>query len=177
MLGPSHRVLAAVSWMTIATQLGAPTWQVVAGAAPAAVFSAGLLSPDIDNTPMWKRLDRWVPDEWLGDGGPLGHRELTHWWGLPAIVAASLQTMPAPWWVWAAIVGWVSHIAGDLIFGKRGYGTPRGIPLAPWWWHVGVGLKCGGLGERTLVPVLGLAAVWLAVGAPTDVGTIVEAVG
>jgi hypothetical protein len=158
--------------MAAASHLGLPAWQVAAGTVPAAAFSAGPTSPDVDNTRLWKRLDRWVPDEWLGDGGPLGHRELMHFWGLPAALAWVMWTVGAPWFAWAAVVGWVSHIGGDLLVGQEGYGTQRGVPLGPWWWHVGVGLKCGGAGEWLVTALVSVGLAWVALGMPTDVDTL-----
>jgi hypothetical protein len=176
MMGTGHRLTAAAGWMATAAHLGLPGWQVAAGIPVAVAFSAGPTSPDVDNTRVWKKLDKWIPDEVLGDGGPLGHRELLHWWGLPAIVAVVLQAVGGPWYAWAAVLGWASHLAGDLVFGQAGYGTPQGIPLGPWWWHLGLGLKCGGLTERALVPVAAAAVVWWAAGTPGG-GMVVEALG
>src|SRR5689334_5875386 len=96
MKGSHHRCVAAATWPAVATPAGLPHWQAVGGILAAVAFSSGVTSPDIDNTPAWKRLDRWIPDELLGDGGPLGHRELTHWWGIPALLA---------WLIWALPLG------------------------------------------------------------------------
>ena len=39
----------------------------------------------------------------------------------------------------------------------------RGIPLAPWWWHIGLGLDSGGTLEACARwTVLPAAVVWLA---------------
>jgi hypothetical protein len=163
MFGTDHRITAAASWVVTATMTGLPAWQVAAGAAVAAAFSTG---PDVDNTRAWKRLDGVLPDELLGAGGPLGHRRLMHWWGLPAAVAVALYLAGGPWYAWAAVEGWASHLAGDFVFGMPGYGTPIGVPLGPWWWHVGVGLRSGGRVERTVVPLAAAAVCWWVAGTP-----------
>lgn len=155
-MGNSHRVTAAASWVTASTVAGMPLWQAAAGVVPAVAFSAGITSPDIDNTRTFRRLV-----DWTNTHDVLGHRRLMHWWGLPAAVAGYAQSSGAPWVVWAAILGWASHVVADCLVGRRGYGTPEGVPLAPWWFHVGAGLKCGGIGERVLVvaAAVGAAAV------------------
>lgn len=170
MNGPDHRMAAAATWVAVSIATWGPTWQTLAGIPIAVLFSAGRTSPDIDNTRGWKTLDRWIPDEWLGAGGPLGHRRLMHWWGIPAAAAAlTWLLMPAPlaWAAYAGIIGWASHLAFDAIFGKAGYGTPRGIPVGPWFWHIGAGLKSDGRAQHlTLIPILTIM-VWVACGHPT----------
>ncbi len=103
----------------------------------------------------------------LGHGGPLRHRGLSHWWGLPAAAALWLATA-APGWSWvaaAALVGWASHLLGDFCFGQHDVRSARGpgIPLAPWWGHVGLGLDVGGAVERVVVQrlALPLTLAWL----------------
>jgi membrane-bound metal-dependent hydrolase YbcI (DUF457 family) len=140
---PTHALLGAVSWLALAGPVEhRPGWQQAAGTLLAVVVSVG---PDIDNARWWRKLDRYVPDEWLGYGGPLAHRGLTHWWGWPALVAWTTWQMPAAsaWPVLALAVGWASHLLGDLAFGI----TPPGVPLAPWSAHVGLRLKVGGVIE------------------------------
>jgi hypothetical protein len=84
------------------------------------------------------------------------------------------------WVVAAALAGWVSHLVGDLVFGKADVRSARGpgIPTAPWWGHVGLGLDVDGLLERVVVQrvvlpcllawqtadVLGLAPLWRRIG-------------
>jgi hypothetical protein len=88
-------------------------------------------------------------------GDPAQHRGITHSWTAP--VAAELVLALAmgvgqvagwqvPWWpAWAALVGWWSHLAGDLVHGRQVWGQDgHGVPLAPWWDHVGAGLKSSG---------------------------------
>jgi hypothetical protein len=63
-----------------------------------------------------------------------------------------------PWWpFWAALVGWWSHLAGDLVHGRKVWGQDgHGIPLGPWWDHAGVGWKSDG--AMAHVVAWGLAA-------------------
>jgi hypothetical protein len=166
---PTHHLTGAAAALTIThyhPTMSTPA--AIAFAATATLTAGGPLSPDIDNQPWWKRLDRWLPDEALGNGGPLGHRRLTHWWGLPAVLAAATLTglIPGPLApiTLGAAVGWGSHIAGDLIFGRGNprVGLARGVPLLPWWGHIGVGLKADGWTERTLGALLVPAVGWLA---------------
>jgi hypothetical protein len=106
------------------------------------------------------------------------HRGVTHWWGAPAAAAAALVVVESgpgaswlvPWWVaWAALAGWSSHLAGDLVHGKTYWGQDGpGIPLAPWWHHVGVGWASDGVMAHVVawglaVPA-GLALVGMSAG-------------
>lgn len=86
---------------------------------------------------------------------PAQHRGITHWWGaaaLATVLLAALQTVgwaagwDGPWWAaWAALVGWWSHLGGDLVHGRKVWGQDdAGIPLAPYWNHAGAGLKSDG---------------------------------
>jgi hypothetical protein len=184
MMGPTHRLAGALAGATYGHLMGQP-WQVVAaGALVATSTSNGPASPDMDQT---------CPFRWL-DGLPvLGvlftHRHLTHWWGLP--VAAWCWDIPAlphtptvdiRWAATLLLIGWVSHLAGDLIFGK--------LPLLPWGGlRVGLGLDTGGFietgkvrrrrffvfgkrGEHAVIPfgparfAIGAATVWMLAGAP-----------
>lgn len=172
MMTPTHRRLGAATVLGLHTAaVGAaltPAGVLVAAVA-AAVFSGGPTSPDVDNQPGAKAADRRLPDEALGHGGPLGHRRLAHWWGLPTAlgVAYALGSYtvgyhpPALVWaaLWGAWVGWLSHLPGDAVFGQGNwrYGLPKGIPLMPWWRHVGLGVKCGGKAERVVGRILAVA--------------------
>lgn len=165
----SHNLLGAVSGLALGTASGWPWWQTLIASGLASVTSDGPTSPDGDQYKLWKTIDRWVPDELLGKGGPLQHRGISHWWGLP--VLAGLLVWLAPGWVrWALlalVVGWASHLVGDFVFGKRDPWSGRGpgIPTAPWWGHVGVGLKSGGRVERWLAaPAIAVVGLWLAWG-------------
>lgn len=191
----------------------AATVVLAAGAVP---MSAGKHSPDIDQfKDPWDRLDNMVPDELLGFGGPMRHRGISHWWGIPAVVSFAV------WWVchqvplpvavvivlaaWVPLAGVWSHLLSDFVVGAR-YGggkrpeaddpggawnaksaldaddSPRGpgIPLMPWWCHVGLGYKVGSLGEWVYVlgmvgaGVLAVIGSWhgLAVQLPTAVWAV-----
>jgi membrane-bound metal-dependent hydrolase YbcI (DUF457 family) len=133
--GSTHRLFAASTSLAVSTSFGSPLWQGVAAAVIATASSAGWTSPDADQS--WLR---WAPG---------GHRGLTHWWGLPALLAVgTLVFIPpeAAWAVWALLLGWGSHLVGDFVFGER----PAGIPMAPWWAYAGLGFNSGGGFERTL---------------------------
>jgi LexA-binding, inner membrane-associated putative hydrolase len=153
-----HVLVGAAAGLGYAAMHGMPGWQCLVSAGLAGV--AGPL-PDIDNHRWWKRLDRVLPDEWLGHGGPLQHRGLTHWWALPAVAwVAVAQGQPGAWWLFAVLAGWFSHLAGDLLFGEADRYAHRGagIAVGPWFWYVGLGLKSGGLSEGVLAPVIAMAA-------------------
>jgi hypothetical protein len=54
-----------------------PAWVAVGSACLASVTAGGIASPDVDQFRVWRALDRWLPDEWLGEGGPLQHRGIS----------------------------------------------------------------------------------------------------
>jgi hypothetical protein len=169
-----HVLIGAVAGMGYAAAQGLPSWQCLISAGLAGMAGP---APDVDNRRWWKRLDRLLPDEWLGHGGPLQHRGLTHWWVLPAVgwtVAA--HEAPEAWWVFAMLAGWISHLAGDLAFGEANRYAHRGpgVPIGPWFWHVGVGLKSGGLAETVLTPVIAAAGAAWAVITLTDAWPLVH---
>lgn len=112
------------------------------------VVAGGHMSPDMDQRKWWRILDKVLPDEWLGNGGPLQHRGITHWWGLvlAGLVVATF-TVGFPWWVIGLTAGWGSHLLGDAVYGARSPGRGPGIPLGPWWGHHGAGFHSGGTGE------------------------------
>lgn len=167
MMRTSHHLLGAVTGLGLAAASGWSTPQALLSAGAAAFFAGGPTSPDIDNKQWWHSLDRLLPDEVLGHGGPLKHRGLMHWWGLPAIacvlVSVAQVSVPwLPWWiVYASIAGWSSHLVGDFIFGMANnrVGLGKGIPLMPWWCYVGVGLRCSGGVLQGLTGILILPAV------------------
>jgi hypothetical protein len=148
----THHLLGASAGLGLAAVSGWPAWQAGAAAGLAALTAGGPFSPDADAYRWWRLADRWLPDEVLGHGGPLGHRRLSHWWGVPALAGAVVLSAAAvhpgwPWWVaWALLGGWASHLLGDWLFGRASpyEGRGAGIPLAPWWGHSGVGLDVGG---------------------------------
>jgi hypothetical protein len=157
-LAPAHHLAGFATGAALATLAHQPVWVAVGSACLASVTAGGITSPDVDQFRVWRALDRWLPDEWLGEGGPLQHRGLSHFWGLPAAAAVYLYVSGGPWWVWMLLAGWVSHLVADWAFGKRAWGRGPGIPLGPWFWHHGLGLDAGGLLERfVLVPVLAVA--------------------
>jgi hypothetical protein len=169
--GTAHRFFAVAVQVAAGTGLHEPWWQVVAGVPFAVAFSAGPTSPDLDDTRTWKKLDRWIPDEWLGEGGPMQHRGLLHWWGIPALVGLLIYLVamgtPITWAAWAVVVGWGSHIVADGVFGQCGFGTRRGVPLGPWWAHVGLGFKSNGFVQHVVILPVSAGIVWWALGMPT----------
>ena len=161
----THHLLGLSAGLSLAAASGWGWPQAATGAFLAGITAAGPLSPDMDQYRWWRRLDRWVPDELLGAGGPLQHRGLSHWWGIPAVAAVTPVLLPGPvqWIVWCLVVGWVSHLLGDLAFGKACpfSGRGPGIPVWPWWGHVGVGLDTGGVLEGlTAALLLPAALAW-----------------
>jgi len=154
----AHSLAGFATGAALAVHAGQPAWVASGSAVLATITASGRLSPDVDQYGLWRRLDRWLPDELLGAGGPLQHRGVSHWWGWPAAAAVYLSAHAGPWWVWMLLAGWVSHLFADAVFGKRAWGRGPGIPLFPWWFHVGVGLDAGGILERwVLVPALAVA--------------------
>jgi hypothetical protein len=168
---PMHRLIGAyagggVAYLAHWTLPALPSVAVVA--ASAAIAAATAPGPDVDQRRWWRTLDRWLPDEWLGWGGPLQHRGITHFWGVPAVTAALLVAVsvahPGPWWVaWAGLAGWVSHLAADWVFGMASPYDHRGagIPFLPWSHHHGLGLDVGGPTETVARWVLSVAPVAL----------------
>lgn len=174
---------------------GWPGWvetalTVGAGITAAAVAAIVAPLPDCDQRRWWthrhqregwrKRRDlpkirRDLP-RWLQ------HRRITHFWGLavPVVAPAPFAPWPIGWILAAVAVGWLSHLLGDWVFGKRqpreAGGRPAGIPIgwalnrrqaAPgerqrtWRWiYHGVGLRCGGRLEKFVAwPVLAAGLV------------------
>jgi hypothetical protein len=163
-MGATHRLLGASSGAAWASQQHLTAPQATIGIALAVLTSAGHTSPDVDQSWLWHRADQVLPDELLGRGGPMQHRGLMHWWGLPlaaALAVATLLPSAAGWAVGAALAGWVSHLVGDLLFGKPDVRSSRGpgIPLMPWWCHVGLGIGVDGVLERIVVQRLALPAL------------------
>lgn len=167
-MGSTHREFGVAVVLGVALAQGWPPLQAGAGLVVALGVSGGRLSPDMDQYRGWRLGDKVLPDEALGHGGPLQHRGITHWWGLP-VAAVPLVALVPPGYRWiavAALAAWVSHLVGDLLFGKACVYAHRGpgIPLAPWWGHVGLGLDAGGTVERLVRDLLLPAVVvWQAV--------------
>jgi hypothetical protein len=186
-MASTHRTLGFVAGAGYGHAAGLPWPLTLTAGAIAVVTSAGRLSPDADQFRGWRLADRILPDELLGRGGPMQHRGITHWWGWPTLLTAVWAAgvpLSTGGWSWLAggalLAGWWSHLVGDMVFGRAvgRYARPDedqldgdpdpvyggrgpGVPLAPWWWHVGVGLKCGGLTEWLLGLALLPVAAWV----------------
>lgn len=129
--------------------------------------SGGLLSPDMDNRPLAKKIDGAVPDETLGSGGPLGHRQLLHCWMLPATAWLTMSptlTGTALAALRGLVIGWGSHIASDLPFGHPGPGHGRGVPLILWYVRAGGWLAANGITEKIFGALSVVAATWWIIG-------------
>lgn len=169
MLGAGHRAVGASWGLTFGMVAGLPAWQTVAAAGISSTFAAGRwLSPDVDQHPLWRIADDLIPDEWLdryriphwtpGKGGPLQHRGASHWWGWQLMWAVVIAAWwPPYWWILAAVVtGWTSHIFADFLWGM-GHpesGRPGGVPMAPWWGHIGLEWDVGGAWEKLFTRVV-----------------------
>jgi membrane-bound metal-dependent hydrolase YbcI (DUF457 family) len=122
-----------------------PAWQAVATTGIAAAVAP---LPDVDQRHAWGAVDDVLPDELLGHGGPMRHRGITHWWGVALAAAAAVWVLWPQWWAWAAVAGWWSHLAGDLLVGAESRCRGAGIPMMPWWRHRGLGARNGGWVDR-----------------------------
>lgn len=173
----THQVGGLVAGLAVAQ---ATAWKGHAGlgeavflAGTAFLTAGGVMSPDVDLSRTWRALDRWLPDEWLGAGGPLQHRGVTHWWG-------TILVMAAGWWLAATLIpplgrfwplmagqvaGWASHLALDAICGLQVRATDgavivrAGVPMMPWWGHRGGLIRSSDIGSQTIGIVLGVVAV------------------
>jgi hypothetical protein len=155
--GSTHRLLGACGGVMLGAAAGWPWPQVVAAGWLATLTAGGRTSPDVDQAWAWTFVDRIVPDEWLGNNGPMQHRGIAHWWGLPAsaaLVAWSAVPGAYAWIPYAMLAGWTSHLVGDSVFGRPGCGRGAGIPFAPWWNHRGLGLAVDGVLERVVAWLL-----------------------
>jgi hypothetical protein len=181
-----HRVTGAVAGGTYAAVLGLPLAPTVACMWAGSITAAGKFSPDIDQYPQWHGRDPDVDQWWWvrrlrgflllvgpdDHGDPVDHRRITHWWGVPAAVAAPIvvgaaylpdrTTTPpeglqpvlawgATWIMWVAflvggafVAGWASHVIADAPFGRRSRYRGPGVPFMPWWSHHGANLKSAG---------------------------------
>lgn len=157
----SHRIFGvacAVTWCSL-TQQNLP--QTVLVSAVAAVVAPW---PDVDQRRRWREMHEAIPDEFFSHGGPLRHRGITHWWGtavLFAVVLCMIDTVTAgqiSLILIAMMIGWCSHILGDFLVGARSRYRGPGVPLAPWWRHVGIGIKTGSFAD---VVIIGLSAVYI----------------
>jgi membrane-bound metal-dependent hydrolase YbcI (DUF457 family) len=138
-MGPTHRLTGVLAGVVVAS-LAQQTWSVVAmSGLVASATSHGWASPDLDQTKPWIRVRKALPDDLAV---LLNHRNLTHWWGLPVGAWLWTGTLPvqSQWAMRMLVVGWVSHLLGDFIFGA--------LPLLPWGGpRVGLGLDTGGFIE------------------------------
>jgi len=160
-----HHLFGVLTGLGFSVLVGATPLGAVTATAAAGAIAGGSLSPDMDQHRWWRLLDRFLPDEWLGAGGPLQHRGISHWWGLPLAALLGLQALPVHG-LWrlallGALVGWASHLLGDFVFGKASHWDHRGpgVPLLPWWGHVGLGLDSDGMLERAARWMLSVAVV------------------
>jgi len=170
--GKGHYALGASAGLVYAQLAPVTWWQGILAVPVAAGVSYAAVSPDIDQSKLWRWLDKPVPDEALGNGGPMQHRGVSHWWGIFAALTWVWWTAtPRDLWfgllfavLGAVMAGWWSHLAADAVVGRAGQGRRAGVPLLPWWAHIGLGFKCGGPVERALtyvVPVAVLAwSIW-----------------
>lgn len=117
--------------------------------------------------------DDWSPDS--DQGGhvakvlPGGHRWVTH---MPELVIPALLLVHAgtagrgyDWFALAASAAWLSHLAGDALFGR----IPSLILTPLFGIRLGFTFKTGGLLDRALTWVLTAACLplaWVALGGP-----------
>jgi len=152
-------------------------WSPVECLALAAVSTStagGQLSADMDQYRVWRTVNRWVPDEWLGGGGPLAHRGLTHWVAWPAIMAfgwwlalGMVPVLHVVWWLgYGVAIGWASHVIMDALYGHA-VRTPegaivvrRGVPTVLWYRHRFGVWTSSGPGSSFAGCVLTGVAVW-----------------
>lgn len=197
MMGGTHRLTGAAFGLGYGMVAGLDPVPAFISGGIAFLVAGGALSPDVDQRWAWRIADDLLPDELLdrdryaregkrwspSSGGPMQHRGITHWWGVYVVLAAlwGLAVLitwvgGGPlWWWWipgAVISGWVSHLFGDFLFGQPDPVTGRGggIPLYPWWGHVGVEWDAGGALEKwverfwlpfVVLPVMALAVTGL----------------
>lgn len=147
-MGPTHRVFGALSGAAYASVTGEPLHVMAFMALVATATSNGPFSPDGDQTKPWQEVGQKT--------GPLrplfAHRSgLTHWWGVPVLAWLALtEWVPAGnQWPWIGlIIGWVSHLLGDFIFGR--------INLFPWGGpSFGLGFKTNGFLEAGKFRLIG----------------------
>ncbi len=165
MNGSGHVQVGFASGLAVGSVAGWPLWRSVAAGVVAAALSR---LPDVDNRRWWQTADTLLPDEALGHGGPMRHRGVTHWWAWPVLLAVVSQLgvsaagVDVGWLVLAAAVGLGSHVVADFVFGAKSKFRDAGVPLFPWWGHVGVGLKSDGITAQITAPVtLAAVVVWV----------------
>jgi hypothetical protein len=156
-MGETHRVFAATAAMSLAIHQGTSWWMAGASTALAVAVTSGPMSPDVDQYRPWRCFDSYVPDEALGAGGPLKHRGITHWWGLPLLAWLAIShwgTGNMTWIGYSLVYGWAAHLAADFVFGR--------IPMVLWFMPIGIELKTGGKVEALLRWTLWPTLLWLA---------------
>lgn len=138
MLGPTHRMAGALAGVGFASVSGQPLSMVVMSGLVASSTSHGWASPDVDQAGPWVTVRRRLPD---AVARTMNHRELSHWWAVPVLGWLAVQPMApdARWIASLLIVGWASHLVGDVLFGD--------LPLWPGGRRVGLGLDTGGFWE------------------------------
>lgn len=85
------------------------------------------------------------------------HRGMSHSWEINALVMLLAWALPpiVDYPFWALALAWNSHLTGDFIFGKAGYGRKAGIPFVLGTNHHGLGVfKVGNMTERGVCAVL-----------------------
>lgn len=152
-MAAGHRAAGALAGATMAGAVASSPWQAGVVLCVAVATSAGGLSPDLDQTRVWRVL--------TGGRGVAAHRCVTHWWALPAVLAVVAPSTPDPAVAWGVAAGWGSHVVADAVIGARSARRGPGVPLLPGAWHVGLGVRCGGRVEGWAT----MALRWLAVGA------------
>lgn len=115
MMGESHSRAGVLTWFGVATwqatqgREALDVWQVASGAILVGATARGWLSPDADG------------HRWLGKIIPGGHRGPLHCPDLVFAVGALLWWLsaasPAHFAVGAVVIGWLSHLLGDALFG------------------------------------------------------------
>lgn len=171
MNGKGHYAVGASAGVVYAQLAPVTWWQGLLAIPVAAGFSYAAVSPDVDQSKLWHWTDKPVPDEVLGNGGPMQHRGISHFWGVYAAWTA-LWWLATPRDLWfgllfallgAMVTGWWSHLLADAVVGRAGQGRGRGIPLLPWWAHLGLGFKCDGWMEKFLTVAAPIGVlVWTA---------------
>ena len=144
----------------------------------AAVSTVTGPAADCDQRKWWRRIAKVVPTHWLGEGGPLAHRGITHWTAWGPIIAALWWVLMAVdpslrgvWWLgYGVACGWASHVILDALFGHA-VRTPmgavvvrRGVPTRLWMHHRWGIWTSGGPGSKGAGCLLCMVAVgqgWL----------------
>ena len=140
-----HRAFSGLVCLLVAQTLGWGLARQVVAVAVGAAFGGGAWSPDCDQYAWFRRLDKIVPDEWLGHGGPLGHHRITHSPWIPAAGIWWVAGTPGTWPLTLVFVAWIGHDLGDVLIGRGGKDVPCGPPWFLWWKNWGLGVfRSGG---------------------------------